>query len=80
MTFNKKRYLNFILNKEKGLKEIIKPLYEKVCFTKSAYFKIFPTGSKPDILYGPAKVHKPVEDNYPSFRPILPAIGTPTKI
>ena len=40
--------------------------------------KFCPTGSKPGILYGQAKVHKPVEDNCPSFRPILSAIGTPT--
>ena len=29
-------------------------------------------------LYGSAKVHKPIIDNCPSFRPILSAIGTPT--
>ena len=40
--------------------------------------KICPTGSKSDILYGQAKVNKPVEDNCPAFRPILLAIGTPT--
>ena len=53
-------------------------MYEKGCFTKSQYLKICPTGSKPGILYGQAKVHKPVENNCPSFRPILSAIGTPT--
>ena len=50
----------------------------KGCFTKSEYLNIFPTGSKPGILYGHAKVHNPVKDNCPSFRPILSAIGTPT--
>ena len=45
---------------------------------KSQYLKICPSGSKPGILYGQAKVHKPVKDNCPSLRPILSAIGTPT--
>ena len=71
------KHLNFILNKEKRLREIIKPLHEKGCFTKSEFLNICPTGSKPGILYRQAKVHKPVEDNCLSFRPILSAIGTP---
>ena len=70
--------MNFILNKEKKLKKIIKSLYEKGCFTKSEYLKICSTGSKPSILYREAKVHKPVEDNCLSFRPILSTMGTPT--
>ena len=77
LDIQEENHLNFILNKEKRLKKIIKPLYEKYCFTKSEYLKICPTGSKPGILYGQAKVHKSVEDNFPSFRPILSAIGTP---
>ena len=78
LDIEEEKHLNFILNKENRLREIIKPLYEKGCFTKSKFLKIWPTGSKPGILYGQAKVHKPVEDNCPSFRPILSAIGTPT--
>ena len=34
---------------------------------KVEFLKICPTESKPGILYGQAKVHKPVEDNCPSF-------------
>ena len=52
-------------------------MYEKGCFTKSEYLKICPAGSIPGIVNGQAKVHKPVEDNCPSFRPILPATDTP---
>ena len=72
------KHLNFILDKERKLKDILKPLYDKGCLTKSQYLKICPSGSKPGILYGQAKVHKPVKDNSPSLRPILSAIGTPT--
>ena len=40
--------------------------------------KIFPSRSKPGILYGRAKIHKPVTNNFPSFCPILSAIGIST--
>ena len=73
------KHLNFILNK-KNFRKIIKPFYEKGCFTKSKYLeKTRPQKleSKPGILYGQAKIYKPVEDNCPSFSPILSAIGTP---
>ena len=58
LDIQEEKHLNFILNIEKRLREIIKPLYEKDCFTKSEFLKICPTGSKPGILYGEAKVHK----------------------
>ena len=38
------KHLNFILKKEKENRKIIKPLYEKGCFTKSESMNIFPTG------------------------------------
>ena len=78
LNIQEEKHLNFILNNEKRLREIIKSLYEKGCFTESEFLKICPTASKPGILYGQAKVHKPFEDNCPSFRPILSAIATPT--
>ena len=53
-------------------------MYKKGCFTKSEYLKTSRTGLKPGILYGQAKVHKPVEDNCASFRPILSTTGTPS--
>ena len=40
--------------------------------------QIYPRGSRPGILYRSPKVHKPVINNCPKFRPILSAIGAPT--
>ena len=37
-----------------------------------------PSGSRPGIMYGLAKVHKIATDGFLSFRTILAAIGTPT--
>ena len=54
LDIQEEKHLHFILNIEKRLREIIKPLYEKDSFTKSEFLKICPTGSKPGILYGEA--------------------------
>ena len=37
-----------------------------------------PVDSKPRTPYGSAKVHKPLKNGLPLFRPIISAIGTPT--
>ena len=42
------------------------------------YKKISPIGCCAGILYGQAKVRKPVINNWSSFRPILDAINTPS--
>ena len=76
--FGDNKQLNFLINSEKKLKDIIKPLYQKDCLTKKEYDSIYPRGSRPGTLYSSAKVHKPIIDNCPSFPPILSAIGTPT--
>ena len=40
-------------------------------------YKIFlPAGCRPGYLYGQAKLHKPVINNRPSFRPIFDGINT----
>ena len=72
------KQLNFLINSEKKLKDILKKFFKIGCLDKDKYDLISPTGSKPGILYGLAKVHKPVVGNCPSFRPILSAIGTST--
>ena len=38
---------------------------------------LYPSDSKPGVVYGLAKIHKALKDGIPSFRPILPTIGTP---
>ena len=35
-------------------------------------------GSKPGVLYGLSKINKALEDEIPSFLPILSAMGIPT--
>ena len=47
----------------------MKLLYEKGCFSKAEYDKIYLPESKPGNLYCSAKVHKPAIDKCPRFFP-----------
>ena len=72
------KQLNYVISQEIRLKAIFKSLLDKGRITKDVYFKLYPWGSRPGILYGLPKVHKPCIDNCPAYRPILSAIGTPS--
>ena len=60
------------------MKKSYNSLLKKGVISESDYKKHSPVGSKPGILYGCAKVHKPLNGDIPRFQPILSAIGTPT--
>ena len=70
--------LNYIINSEKRVTDLLKKLKNKNAISEETYNKLRPVGSKPGTLYGSAKVHKPLINGLPPFRPILSAIGTPT--
>ena len=70
------KHLNFVINSQDKIKNILKSLHDKESLTDMLYKKISHVGCRPRILYGQAKVHKPVINNCPSFRPILDAINT----
>ena len=57
---------------------LIKKLKEKNQILDKKYKDLHPVGSRPGILCGHAKIHKPIKDGVPPFCPILSGIGTPT--
>ena len=63
---------------EDAIKEILENFLMKNYITQSDYDRLVPRGSQPGILYGLAKIHKPIVGNCPPCRPILSAINTPT--
>ena len=63
---------------EKKVTDLIKRLENEGKISEKEYQLIYPRGSRPGILYGSPKVHKPVITNCPKFRPILLTIGTTT--
>ena len=67
--------LNYIINSEKRVTELLKKLKNKNEISEETYNKLRSVGSKPRTLYGLTKVHKPLLNGLPPFRPILSAIG-----
>ena len=72
------KQLNFLLKSEKKVIDLIKRLENEGKISEKEYELIYPRGSRPGILHGSPKIHKPVINNCPKFRPILSTIGTPT--
>ena len=72
------KVLNHLIHMENKIVELLKRLKEKQEISDKVHNELYPTGSKPDILYGLCKIHKSIVDGVTPFRPILSAIGTPT--
>ena len=70
--------LNYIINSEKRVSDILKKLKTKNAINEETYNKLRPLSSKPGTFHGSAKVHKPLKNGLPPLRPILSAIGSPT--
>ena len=79
-----KDILNLILSQESKLVDFLKSIRTsnktrlniEGGIDNSTYFKLYPTGTTPGRLYGNAKVHKPLTNGKPKFRPIISSIGT----
>ena len=74
----KEQNLNFLINIEKQITDLLKQLNDSQVISDTEYKKLKPRGSRFGILYGLCKIHKSLIDNCPPFRPILSAIKTPS--
>ena len=63
--------------KKKVLTIFFKKLYTSNNISEETGRSLKPVGTRLGIMYGLCKVHKDI-DNYPSLRPLLSAINTPT--
>ena len=61
------KYFNYIINVEKTLKQLFKDLLDNDKISKDEFDKVWPKGSRPGILYGNPKIHKPVVNNLSKF-------------
>ena len=75
LNIDQNKWLNYIVNLEKKLKEHFKTLERDNKISEDEFKSICPIGTRPGILYGQPKVHKTVINNIPQFRPILSAIN-----
>ena len=72
------KQLNFIVNIEKHITDLLKDLKNSEVITETVYKSLKPRSSRFGILYGLCKVHNQLFDNCSPFRPITSAIKTRT--
>ena len=72
------KYLNYIINSEKRVTDLLKKHKNKNAIIKETCNKASPVGSKPETRYVSAKEYKSLINGLPPFRPIISTIGTPT--
>ena len=77
LNIDQNKWLNYIVNLEKKLREHFKTLKRDKKISEDEFKSIFPIGTRPGILYGRRKVHITVINNIPQFRQILSAVNTP---
>ena len=70
--------LNNFIHMEERIIRFLKSLEDQGEISEKEKNDLYPSGSKPGVLYGLAKIQKALEDGTPSFCPILSAIGTAT--
>ena len=70
--------LNHLIHMEERIIRLLKSLEKQDEISEKERNDLYPSGSKPGVLYGLANIHKALEDGILSFHPILSAIGTPT--
>ena len=70
------KHYNFIRKKENNLEKLLSPCMKKVVLLKVNILKFSVQDENQEFSKEKLK-NKPVQDNCPSFRPILSAIGTP---
>ena len=68
--------LNSLLQHEDKLVNFLKRV--KKSLGEEVYKRLYPQGSKPGVLYGLSKIHKPLVNNIPKLIPILSALNTGT--
>ena len=74
----KEKELQTMEKLESNIRKTLTRLKTEKKLTVNQFNFLYPIGSRPGILYGLARIHKPLVNGIPSFRPILSAIGTST--
>ena len=70
--------MSFVTSQEKRIDKIYKKLLDSKSLSEETQIHLKPVGDRPGIMYRSCKVHKKCFDGCPPFRPILPALQTPT--
>ena len=69
---------SFMTKQKKDVDDFLAELVDKQSLTEYERHKLSPDGPKPARLYGLPKIHKPLVNGLPKYRPIMSQIGSPT--
>ena len=69
---------NFMVKEKDNVDSFLKTLLSKKSIDYSTKEKLTPDGPNPARLYGSPKIHKPLVDGLPKYRPIISQIGSTT--
>ena len=78
MNVEEEKALSHLIHMEERIIRLLESLEDQGEVSEKERNDLYPSGSKPGVLYELAKIHKALEDGILSFHPILSAIGTPT--
>ena len=69
---------SFMMNEKETVDEVLRNLVTKSSISENVKSKLSPDGPNPARLYGSLKIHKPLVEALPEYRPIISQIGTCT--
>ena len=69
---------NFMKKEKSEVDDLLSELVDKRSISEAIREKLSPNGPNPARLYGLPKIHKPLVDGFPKYRPIISQIGSPT--
>ena len=69
---------NFMKKEKSTVDDFLSILLSKGSITQNQKSELSPNGPNPARLYGLPKIHKPLVDGLPKYRPIISQIGSPT--
>ena len=75
LSIDQNKVLNHIVHMKDRIIEVLKNVKRNNTISEKRYDDFYPVGSRPEIIYVLAKIHKPTKDGVPPFRPIISAIG-----
>ena len=78
VSLNHETLLNFAINQEKHVDQVLKKLVESKSMTEKTRKSLKPVGTRPGVINGSWKVHDASVGNCPPFRPLLSALIPPT--
>ena len=71
MNVKERKALNHLIHMEERIIRLLKSQEDQAEVSEKERNNLYPSGSRPGVPCGLAKIHKALEDGIPSFHPVL---------